>query len=33
VEPTRLWKERKAKAQLVEKHISRSWEKELSSEN
>jgi hypothetical protein len=29
VEPTRLQKERKAKEQLVEKHINRSWEKEL----
>jgi hypothetical protein len=29
VEPTRLQKERKAKEQLAEKHISRSWEKEL----
>jgi hypothetical protein len=29
VEHTRLQKERKAKEQLVEKHISRSWEKEL----
>jgi hypothetical protein len=29
VEPTRLQKERKAKEQLAEKHISRSWEKEV----
>jgi hypothetical protein len=29
VEPTRLQKERKAKEQLAEKHINRSWEKEL----
>jgi hypothetical protein len=29
VEPTRLQKERKAKEQLMEKHINRSWEKEL----
>jgi hypothetical protein len=29
VEPTRLQKERKAKEQLVEKHINRGWEKEL----
>jgi hypothetical protein len=29
VEPTRLQKERKAKEQLAEKHITRSWEKEL----
>jgi hypothetical protein len=29
VEPTRLQKERKAKGQLAEKHINRSWEKEL----
>jgi hypothetical protein len=29
VEPTRLLKERKAKEQLGEKHINRSWEKEL----
>jgi hypothetical protein len=29
VEPTRLQKERKAKEQLAEKHISISWEKEL----
>jgi hypothetical protein len=28
-EPTRLQKERKAKEQLAEKDISRSWEKEL----
>jgi DNA topoisomerase IA len=31
VEPTRLQKERKAKEQLAEKHINRSWEKELRS--
>jgi hypothetical protein len=29
VEPTRLQKERKAEEQLAEKHINRSWEKEL----
>jgi hypothetical protein len=29
VEPTRLQKERKAKEHLAEKHINRSWEKEL----
>jgi hypothetical protein len=29
VELTRLHEERKAKEQLVEKHITRSWEKEL----
>jgi hypothetical protein len=29
VEPTRLQKERKAKEQLAEKHINRSWGKEL----
>jgi hypothetical protein len=29
VEPTRLQKDRKAKEQLAEKHINRSWEKEL----
>jgi hypothetical protein len=29
VEPTRLQKERKGKEQLAEKHVSRSWEKEL----
>jgi hypothetical protein len=29
VEPTRLQKERKAKEQLAEKDISRTWEKEL----
>jgi hypothetical protein len=29
VEPTRLQKERKAKEQLVEKHINRNWEKKL----
>jgi hypothetical protein len=29
VEPTRLQKERKAKEQLAEKHINRSWEKDL----
>jgi hypothetical protein len=29
VEPTRLQKERKTKEQLAEKHINRSWEKEL----
>jgi hypothetical protein len=29
VEPTRLQKEGKAKEQLVKKHISRSWEKEM----
>jgi hypothetical protein len=29
VEPTRLQKERKAKEQLAEKNINRSWEKEL----
>jgi hypothetical protein len=29
VEPTRLQKERKAKEQPAEKHINRSWEKEL----
>jgi hypothetical protein len=29
LEPTRLQKERKAKEHLVEKEISRSWEKEL----
>jgi hypothetical protein len=29
VEPTRLQKEKKAKEQLAEKHINRSWEKEL----
>jgi hypothetical protein len=29
VEPTRLQKETKAKELLVEKHSSRSWEKEL----
>jgi hypothetical protein len=29
VEPTRLQKERKAKEQLAEKLINRSWEKEL----
>jgi hypothetical protein len=29
VEPTRLQKERKTKEQLIEKHINRSWEKEL----
>jgi hypothetical protein len=29
VEPRRLQKERKVKEQLVEKHINRSWEKEL----
>jgi hypothetical protein len=29
VEPTRLQKEMKAKEQLAEKHINRSWEKEL----
>jgi hypothetical protein len=29
MEPTRLQKERKAKEQLAEKHINRSWEKEL----
>jgi hypothetical protein len=29
VEPTRLQIERKAKKQLAEKHINRSWEKEL----
>jgi hypothetical protein len=29
VEPTRLQQERKAKEQLAEKHINRSWEKEL----
>jgi hypothetical protein len=29
VETTRLQKERKAKEQLAEKHINRSWEKEL----
>jgi hypothetical protein len=29
VESTRLQKERKAKEQLAEKHINRSWEKEL----
>jgi hypothetical protein len=27
VEPTRLQKDRKAKGQLVEKHINRSWER------
>jgi hypothetical protein len=31
VEPTRLQKERKTKEQLVEKHINRSWEKELEA--
>jgi hypothetical protein len=31
VEPTRLQKERKAKEQLAEQHINRSWEKELRS--
>jgi hypothetical protein len=31
VEPTRLQKDRKAKEQLTEKHISRSWEKELEA--
>jgi hypothetical protein len=29
VEPTRFQKEREAREQLTEKHISRSWEKEL----
>jgi hypothetical protein len=29
MEPRRLQKERKVKEQLVEKHINRSWEKEL----
>jgi hypothetical protein len=29
VEPTRLEEERKAKEQLAEKRINRSWEKEL----
>jgi hypothetical protein len=29
VEPTRLWEERKPKEHLVEKHINKSWEKEL----
>jgi hypothetical protein len=29
VEPTRLQKETKAKEQLEEKHINRSWKKEL----
>jgi hypothetical protein len=29
VEPKRLQKERKAKKQLVEKHINRRWVKEL----
>jgi hypothetical protein len=29
VESTRLEKERKAKEQIAEKHIRRSWEKEL----
>jgi hypothetical protein len=29
VETTTLQKQRKAKEQLTEKHISRSWEKEL----
>jgi hypothetical protein len=29
VEPRRLQKERNAKEQLAEKHIMRSWEKEL----
>jgi hypothetical protein len=29
VEPTRLEKGRKAKEQLVEKHINRNWEMEL----
>jgi hypothetical protein len=29
VEPTRLQKERKAKEQLMEKNINRSWEKEV----
>jgi hypothetical protein len=29
VEPTRLQKERKTMEQLAEKHINRSWEKEL----
>jgi hypothetical protein len=29
VEPTRLQEEKKAKEQLAEKHIGRSWEKEL----
>jgi hypothetical protein len=29
VEPTRLQKDRKANEQLAEKHISRSWQKEL----
>jgi hypothetical protein len=29
MEPTKLQKERKAKEQLAEKHINRSWEKEL----
>jgi hypothetical protein len=31
VEPTRLQKERKAKEQLAEKHINRSWEKGVGS--
>jgi hypothetical protein len=29
VEPTRLQKDRMAKEQLEEKHINRTWEKEL----
>jgi hypothetical protein len=29
VEPTRVQKERKAKEQLAEKYVNRSWEKEL----
>jgi hypothetical protein len=29
VEPTRLQKNRKAKEPLAQKHINRSWEKEL----
>jgi hypothetical protein len=32
VEPTRLQKERKATEQLAEKHINRSWEKELEGD-